>query len=165
MLDLSPERFGTYISYAMCLEYLGIHLVKVESKEIDTPLTGNMKEDMVNAYIEKMLGKEHIMVYKFSVPERSELVVDDSVVQELIGEMPTQSSEDLIEILKYIMREKAIPLLAGDGDDIIPYEVYSEHLNQRVKLTVKVRKNDIWDNNKSQKMIKILTKSIFKNFS
>ena len=145
--------------YYSTLAYLGIDVIDFGEAETDWDLFNN------NTYDEaftSLFGKRRYSWYKFTVPEKSELVLNDQIVKEIIKDRPFKTGDDLIEIAKYIFREKISKLAFTEKElkDIENSPLWNNFVKNDVKLYAKIRTNETWSNESSIKKVKEFTSGI-----
>lgn len=153
---LSVEMLGESLRYTTCLEYLGIHVVDIRRDKQYRQKTGNEQEDRILSLMDGYFGPESKNVIKFTVPESSILEVTDETTKEIIKDMPYHTSEDLIQLMKKIFLDDISML--GATEDMKNDPHFRPYLENTVKFLAKVRKGDVWDNERADKVVqKILS--------
>lgn len=153
---LSVEMLGESLRYTTCLEYLGIHIVDIKNTKQYRKKTGNEKEDRILSLMDGYFGPESVNVIKFTVPESSELELTDESTKEIIQNMSYHTSEDLIKIMKKVFLDDISML--GATDEMKSNQDFRTYLEGTAKFYAKVRKGDVWDNEKADAVVqKILS--------
>lgn len=154
--DKQTKILGESLKYTICMEYLGIHIIDSGENKQYRKKTGNEREDRISSLFDGMFGPETVMWYKFSVPKSSTLEIKDSLVKEIVEDRSYSSSDDLIELAKYLFREK-LAKVGFEQDEKWMYEdlpSWEDFIKDKIKLYAKVREDDIWDNDKADETVK-----------
>ena len=134
----SKDMLNKVLTYTLSLEYLGIHVV-------DSGETNSFEGS--------------VMYFKLEIPERSDLEIFDTSVKELVGDRPYHTEDDLIELAKYIIRDKISRASFEESEvsflfDDIGSEEWDTFVKDTVKIYVKVLKGEVWNNKKASEAIK-----------
>lgn len=161
MLNDNLDHTYKLLLYFTSLAYLGIKIVDFGNGEEDWNVIGNTS---FNDTFTSIFGKKKYSYFKFTAPEKSAMELTDTVVKDLIGERPFSTFDDLVEIAKYVLREKIGSLGFSDEelDEFKNDKLWLDFLESDVKLFAKVRKGEIWTNKDGENEVRKCTSNFSK---